>query len=108
MYFDGIKNSAIIMQAQPESVKSVFHLFVITTPDRDKFVNYLKEKHINCGFHYPVPCHLQKAYAHLGYKKGQMQNAEYLADHCVSLPMFPELTDEEVSIVIDTCNSYKS
>ena len=106
MYFDGIKNPAITMQAQPESVKSVFHLFVITTPNRDKFVNYLKENNINCGFHYPVPCHLQKVYEHLGYKKGQIPNAEYLAEHCVSLPMFPELTDEEVSIVIDVCNSF--
>ena len=107
MYFDGIKNSAIVMQAQPEPVKSVFYLFVITTPDRDKFVNYLKEKRINCGFHYPVPCHLQKAYEYLGYKKGQIPNAEYLAEHCVSLPMFPELTNEEVFKVIDACNSYK-
>ena len=108
MYFNGIQNPAITMQVQPETAKSVFHLFVITTPDRDRFVNYLKENNINCGFHYPVPCHLQKAYEHLGYKKGQMPNAEYLSEHCVSLPMFPELTDEEVSIVVDTCNRYKS
>jgi dTDP-4-amino-4,6-dideoxygalactose transaminase len=107
MYFDRIKNPVITMQAQPESVKSVFHLFVITTPEKDKFVNYLKKNNISCGFHYPVPCHLQKAYEYLGYKKGQMPNAEYLAGHCVSLPMFPELTDKEVSIVIDACNNYK-
>jgi len=107
MYFWGIKNPAITMQAQPDSVNSVFHLFVITTPDRDKFVNHLKGNNINCGFHYPVPCHLQKAYENLGYKKGRMPNAEYLAEHCVSLPMFPELTDKEVSIVIDACNNYK-
>lgn len=108
MYIDGIRNRAITMQAQPDKVKSVFHLFVVTTPDRNKFVSYLKENHINCGFHYPVPCHLQKAYEYLGYKEGQMPNAEYLSEHCVSLPMFPELTDEEVCIVIDACNSYKS
>jgi len=106
MYFNGIKNSAVTMQAQPDSVKSVFHLFVVTVPDRDKFVNHLKEHHINCGFHYPVPCHLQKAYEYLGYKKGRMPNAEYLSEHCVSLPMFPELTDEEVSKVIEACNRF--
>jgi len=106
MYFSGINNSAITMQVQPDSTKSVFHLFVITTPDRDKFVNHLKENNINCGFHYPVPCHLQKAYEYLGYKKGQMPNSEYLSEHCISLPMFPELTDEEVSMVIDTCNRF--
>jgi len=108
MYLCNIRNSAITMQAQPESVQSVFHLFVITTPDRDKFVNYLKENNINCGFHYPVPCHLQKAYEYLGYKKGQMPKSEYLAEHCVSLPMFPELTDDEVSFVIEVCNKYNS
>jgi len=106
MYFDKIKNPAVTMQAQPDSLKSVFHLFVVTVPDRDKFVNHLKGANINCGFHYPVPCHLQKAYEYLGYKKGQMPNAEYLSEHCVSLPMFPELTDEEVSRVIDVCNGF--
>jgi len=106
MYINNINNSAITMQVQPEYVQSVYHLFVITTPEREKFVNYLKEKNINCGLHYPVPCHLQKAYEYLGYKKGQMPNAEYLAEHCVSLPMFPELTDEEVNYIIDVCNKY--
>jgi dTDP-4-amino-4,6-dideoxygalactose transaminase len=105
-YFKEIKNPAITLQAQSDSAKSVFHLFVVTVPDRNKFVNHLIENNINCGFHYPVPCHLQKAYEHLGYKKGQMSNAEYLSEHCVSLPMFPELTEEEISIVIDACNKF--
>jgi len=106
MYFNGIKNKSITMQLQPDGIKSVFHLFVITTPNREKFIEHMKIKKINCGLHYPVPCHLQKSYKHLNYKKGQLPNAEYLAEHCVSLPMFPELTNEEVSIIIDACNSY--
>jgi len=107
MYFNGIKNSVITMQAQPVSVKSVFHLFVVTVPEREKFVDQLKKANINCSFHYPVPCHLQKAFEYLGYKKGQIPNAEYLSEHCVSLPMFPELTDDEVSKVIDACNKFQ-
>jgi dTDP-4-amino-4,6-dideoxygalactose transaminase len=56
--------------------------------------------------HYPVPCHLQKAYPDLGYKKGDMPNAEYLAEHCVSLPMYPELTDDQISYVIEIINAF--
>ena len=105
-YQQEIVNSKIIMQAQPEWAESVYHLFVVTTEDRAAFMAHLQDHHIAPALHYPVPCHLQKAYAHLGYKKGDCPNAEYLAEHCVSLPMFAELTDDEVSQVIETVNSY--
>lgn len=101
-----IKNSAIKLQSQPEWADSIYHLFVITTEDRDGFIKYLNENNINPALHYPVPCHLQKAYAHLGYKKGDCPNSEYLAEHCVSLPMYAELTDEEVNHVIAVINNY--
>jgi dTDP-4-amino-4,6-dideoxygalactose transaminase len=69
-------------------------------------MKFLNERNIMPALHYPVPCHLQKAYAHLGYKQGDCPNAEYLAAHCVSLPMYAELTDEQVQAVIDALNSY--
>ena len=105
-YLSEIKNPAIKMQAQPDWADSVFHLFVVTTEDKDRFVKYLAENNINAAFHYPVPCHLQKAYADLGYKKDDFPNAEYLASHCVSLPMYAELTDEEAEYVINVINQY--
>lgn len=105
-YQSEIKNNAIELQAQPEWADSIYHLFVVTTKDRDAFVKHLNNNNINPGFHYPVPCHLQKAYASLGYQKGDFPNAEYLASHCVSLPMYAELTDEEVSYIISTINKY--
>lgn len=101
-----IKNDKLKMQVQPEGHTSVFHLFVVTTEDRDGLMKYLNEKNIFPGLHYPVPCHLQKAYAHLGYKKGDCPNAEYLAEHCLSLPMYAELTDEDVTYVIEALNKY--
>ncbi|MFM7233331.1 MAG: DegT/DnrJ/EryC1/StrS family aminotransferase, partial [Flavobacteriales bacterium] len=58
------------------------------------------------ALHYPVPCHLQKAYAPLGYKAGDCPNAEYLAAHCLSLPMYAELTDDMVARVIEVLNAY--
>jgi dTDP-4-amino-4,6-dideoxygalactose transaminase len=105
-YHKGIKNPKIKMQVQPPGHDSVFHLFVVTTEKRDEFLKFLNEKNIFPGLHYPVPCHLQKAYASLGYKKGDFPNSEYLADHCLSLPMYAELSDEDVDYVIETLNSY--
>ncbi|MDR1363578.1 MAG: DegT/DnrJ/EryC1/StrS family aminotransferase [Spirochaetaceae bacterium] len=107
MYFDGIVNTNIVMQKQPDFASSCFHLFVIETPDRDDFTAYLQDNEIGYGVHYPVPCHLQKAFAHLGYKAGDLPVSEYHSTHCLSLPMFPELTDWEVERVIDVCNKYR-
>jgi len=105
-YFSRIKNTKVTMQAQPEWADSIFHLFVVTVENKEAFVKHLEANDIIAAFHYPVPCHLQKAYAHLGYKQGDFPNSEYLAAHCVSLPMFAELTDEEVNRVIDAVNAY--
>jgi dTDP-4-amino-4,6-dideoxygalactose transaminase len=102
-----IINERIQLQAQPEWADSVYHLFVVTTADRDGLVKYLNAHNIFPGLHYPVPCHLQKAYTHLGYKAGDCPQAEYLASHCLSVPMYAELTDEEVSYVIEVLNAFK-
>jgi dTDP-4-amino-4,6-dideoxygalactose transaminase len=106
MYFKGVTNPVIKMQYQPEWAESNFHLFVVTTEQKNDFVKYLQINGINPAFHYPVPCHLQKAYAYLRYKKGDFPNSEYLADHCVSLPMYAELTNEQVEFIIDKINRY--
>ncbi len=105
-YINEIKNPLITMQVHPENTDPVFHLFVITTKDPDHFIAYMDKKGMECNKHYPVPCHLQKAYADLGYKEGDCPNAEYLASHCVTLPLFPEMTQDEVKMVIDACNAY--
>lgn len=105
-YLTEITNSKIKMQLQPDFSASIFHLFVVTVENKDAFILHLSDNNINAAFHYPVPCHLQKAFAHLGYKNGDCPNAEYLAKHCVSLPMYAELTDNEVSRVIDAVNKF--
>ncbi len=105
-YHARITNPKIKMQAQPGWAKSIYHLFVVTTADKDAFVKHLEQNDIIAAYHYPVPCHLQQAYAHLGYKAGDFPNAEYLASQCISLPMFAELTDDEVNRVIDVINAY--
>lgn len=105
-YFNEVNNPKIKMQEQPDWSDSIFHLFVVTTEKRDELINYLNEKNIFPGLHYPVPCHLQKAYANLNYKEGDMPNSEYLASHCISLPMYAELLPEEQSYVIAVLNNY--
>ena len=105
-YIREITNPLLTMQAHPENTNPVFHLFVITVENPEDFVAYMERQGIECHRHYPVPCHLQKAYEHLGYKIGDCPNAEYLANHCVTLPLFPEMTDEEAGWVIDACNGY--
>ena len=107
-YLQEIRNPLIQMQAHPENTQTVYHLFVIKVKQRTDFIGYMEENGIGCDMHYPVPCHLQEAYSHLNYKKGDCPNAEELAEQCVSLPLFPELTDSEVSYIIEKCNKYRN
>ncbi len=106
-YLAEITNPKFRLQAHPENTEPVFHLFEVEVESNpDDFLEYMKGKDIECNRHYPVPCHLQEAYKHLGYKKGDCPNAEYLAEHCATLPLFPEMTDEEVAQVIEAVNAY--
>jgi dTDP-4-amino-4,6-dideoxygalactose transaminase len=105
-YYQEIVNPKVKMQKIPNFADGVHHLFVVTVENRDSFVKHLYDNNINAAYHYPVPCHLQKAYAHLNYKEGDFPNSEYLASHCVSLPMYAELKEEQIDRVISTVNSY--
>ena len=105
-YLQEISNKLVALPKIRAEVKSVFHLFVVTVEDRAGFMKYLADNGVGSAQHYPVPCHLQKAYDFLGYKEGAFPKSEYLASHCVSLPMFAELTDEEVNKVIEVVNAY--
>lgn len=92
---------AVLLPEEMSYAKHVYHLFVVQVPDRDKLQNYLNENGISTGLHYPVPLHLQKCFDHLGYKKGDFPNTEKLADNCLSLPMFPELSDDQIGYICD-------
>jgi dTDP-4-amino-4,6-dideoxygalactose transaminase len=105
-YQNELTNPKIRMQVQPASTDSIYHLFVVTTEDRDGLIAYLNSNNIFPGLHYPVPCHLQKAYVHLGYKQGDFRNSEYLAAHCISLPMYAEMQEDDISYTIQKLNEY--
>jgi dTDP-4-amino-4,6-dideoxygalactose transaminase len=86
----------------------VYHLYVIQTEKRDELQAYLLEQGIQPLIHYPIPAHLQKAYQYLGYKKGDLPNTEQAAERILSLPMFPELTDEQIDAVIAGVRAFVS
>lgn len=106
-YMSEIHNPLIQLQKHSVDTQAVFHLFVIKIKEREKFITYMYENRIECDTHYPVPCHLQKAYNYLNYKKGDCPNAESLAEQCVTLPLFPELREDEIDYIIEKCNDFK-
>jgi dTDP-4-amino-4,6-dideoxygalactose transaminase len=77
------------------------HLFVIQVDNRDDVVEALKQMGISTGLHYPIPLHLQKAYEPMGLPVGSYPVAEACAKRLLSLPMYPELTEEQISCVCD-------
>ena len=90
-----------ILPVEAHWAKAVYHLYVIRVPDRDDLIAKLTAQNIGAGIHYPIPLHLQKAYAHLGYKEGDFPVSERLAKEIVSLPMYPSLTTDEQQRVSD-------
>jgi dTDP-4-amino-4,6-dideoxygalactose transaminase len=79
--------------------KHVYHLYVIQSPERDVLQDYLNESGVATGLHYPIPLHLQNCFKHLGYSEGSFPVTEKLASQCLSLPIFPELKEEQVEYV---------
>ncbi len=99
-------NPHITLPATAKDSTHVYHLFVIQVDkDRNRIIQQLAEKGILCGIHYPIPIHLQAACSTLGYKPGDFPNAEAIAGRIISLPIFPEITDEQIDFVCE--NLYK-
>jgi dTDP-4-amino-4,6-dideoxygalactose transaminase len=85
----------------------VWHCYVIETPERNRVRSALQDAGIETAVHYPVPVHLQKAYAHLGYKAGDLPATERLCQECLSLPMYPELSKEKIFSVASILLEFK-
>lgn len=117
-YKEGLKDiNQIILPQEMSYAKHVYHLFVIQIESsnleksnqlRDKLKNYLTDKEIGVGLHYPVPLHQQKCFENLGYKTGDFPVTEKLAATGLSLPMFAELSDEQVDYVIEEIKRFFS
>jgi len=88
-------------QEMPDA-KHVYHIFCVRVPRRDELIQYLAGKQMYTGIHYPIPCHLQKAYAGLAYKAGDFPVSEQYAGALLSLPMSEMLTEPEIAFVGET------
>ena len=93
---------------EPSWSRAVYHLYVIRTSDRVGLMDHLKSTGIGTGIHYPIPLHLQKAYASLKYGEGDFPITERVAREIVSLPMFPQLTDRQQSRVAEEVLTFAS
>lgn len=86
--------------------KHVYHLYVIQTTKRNELQSYLNSKGIGTGLHYPVPLHLQKCFLNYDYSEGDFPITEQLAKKCLSLPMFAEMTDEQIEYVVNVIKEF--
>jgi len=98
--------NAVLLPYEPSWSRGVFHLYVIRTGDRDGLMKHLKEAGIGSAIHYPVPLHLQKAYRSQNYSAGDFPVTESAASEIVSLPMFPQLTSEQLEKVCAEVKSF--
>ena len=107
LYTELLKGSSAITPAVESWAYHVFHLYVIRHQKRDELLNFLKEKGIFAGIHYPIPIHLLPAFKDLGYKNGDFPIAEKYAEEILSLPMFPELTEENVRYIVNAIEEFE-
>jgi dTDP-4-amino-4,6-dideoxygalactose transaminase len=91
---------------EAEWTKGVYHLYVVRVQDREALQAFLSEAGIGTGIHYPIPLHLQKAYQHLGYKKGDFPVTERVASEIVSLPMYPQLQPNQQAQVANKLKEF--
>jgi dTDP-4-amino-4,6-dideoxygalactose transaminase len=91
----------IELPAEAEGRRHVWHLYVARHPDRDRLRSELEARGVQTGLHYPIPLHLQKAYAHLDHEEGDFPVAERIARQCLTLPLFPEMTEQQQDLVVE-------
>jgi dTDP-4-amino-4,6-dideoxygalactose transaminase len=98
-YNELLRGFGITLPVEADHAKHVYHVYVVRVKGRDQVISGLAEKGINCGIHYPIPIHLQNAYSSLNLGAGSFPVAELCASEFLSLPMFPELSREQIEYV---------
>src|SRR6185436_20612644 len=106
VYSRELAGSGLRLLEEPAGTKSVYHIFPLFTPERDGLREHLQKAGISTGLHYPIPAHLQPAYRHLGYDEGDLPETERACKEVLSLPMYPELTPEAVSTIVDSVQQF--
>ncbi len=105
-YHELLADTPLQLPLEAAGAESCYHLYVVRHPRRDDLKKHLEANKVGCALHYPVPLHLQKCYASLGYKQGDFPVAEKAARECLSLPIFPELTDAQIIRVSEVIHDF--
>jgi dTDP-4-amino-4,6-dideoxygalactose transaminase len=105
-YAELLADVEVVVPVELDHVKHIYHCYVIRTPRRDELVEHLKKQGTGVVIHYPLPVHLQPAYKDLGYRPGDFPVSEACAAEVVSIPMFPELTDEQQQRVVSQIKEF--
>ncbi len=100
-YAEELAGTELRLPREPEGTRHVFHLYVVRVPRRDAVRHDLAQYGISTGLHYPIPLHLQPAFAHLELGPGSFPEAERAATEVLSLPMYPHLTRHQVAYISD-------
>jgi dTDP-4-amino-4,6-dideoxygalactose transaminase len=108
LYHKFLEGSGILTPRESAGAQSVWHLYVIQTEQRDVLRVHLVSRGIQASIHYPIPIHLQPAYRDLGYQRGDFPVTEACAPQILSLPMYAELTREQIEFVAKTVTSFTS
>lgn len=106
LYRKYLEGTSVKVPDEMPYAKHVYHVFCVKVKDREKLIDFLKQKSIFTNIHYPIPIHLQKAYSFLGYKKGSFPVTEGCMDEILSLPMFAELTEEQIKYTTDCIKEF--
>jgi len=94
-----LRDSGVQAPAVMAYARHVYHVYAVRAVEREGMQQMLRERGVGTGIHYPIPAHLQKAFADLGYRRGDFPCSEQAADEVLSLPMYPELSDEQIHSV---------
>ena len=100
LYNEALQNSDLVTPVAKDYNEHVYHMYILQSENREEVLANLKEAGIATGVYYPVPLHLQKVYKDLGYKEGDMPVSEYLSHRTFAIPVYPELTKEQVEYII--------
>ena len=105
-YSELLAGTPLQLPQQADFAESVWHLYVVRHPRRDALKAHLDANGVGCALHYPLPLHLQKCYATLGHKAGDFPVAEKAARECLSLPIYPELTEAQIQRVVEVIKGF--
>jgi dTDP-4-amino-4,6-dideoxygalactose transaminase len=107
LYTELLSNTSLVTPKVENWAYHVFHIYGVLCEKRNDMINYLKEKEIGAGIHYPVPIHLLDAFKDLNYKEGDFPITEKFAKEVISLPIFPELNEDKINYIVNAIKDFE-